>query len=81
MAWVETVPEDEARGTLAEQYAASRRRDGRLAAIVRAMSQSPAALADLMRLHATVAHGPSGLSRAEREMVALVVSRANRCRY
>ena len=45
------------------------------------MSQAPAALEELMRLYTTVGHGPSGLTRAEREMIAVVVSRATRCRY
>ncbi len=81
MPYIDTIPEDDATGTLARQYAASRTRDRRVAGIVRLMSQNPDALADLMRLHATVAMGPSGLSRAQREMIALVVSRANGCLY
>jgi alkylhydroperoxidase family enzyme len=81
MTYIETVTESGAEGTLARQYAASRHRDGRVAGIVSAMSQNPEALDDLMRLYTTVSRGPSGLTRAEREMIAVVVSRAHRCRY
>jgi len=81
MTYVETIPEELAVGKLARQYAASRRRDRRVAGIVRAMSQNPDALDDMMRLYDTIAYAPSGLSRAQREMIALVVSRVNRCRY
>ena len=38
-------------------------------------------LADLMRLYKRIAYGPSPLSRAQREMIAVVVSKANGCRY
>ena len=81
MPYIDTIPEDEATGTLARQYAASRTRDRRVAGIVQAMSLNPEALADLMRLHSTVATGTPGLTRAQREMIALVVSRANGCLY
>lgn len=81
MPYIETVAEEDADGALARQYEASRKRDGRVAGIVSAMSRNPEALADLMRLYATVARAPSGLTRAEREMIAVVASRATRCRY
>ena len=36
---------------------------------------------DIMELYIKVMHGPSGLTRTEREMVATIVSRTNRCHY
>ncbi len=81
MPYIETIPEDDAEGRLAKQYELSRRRDRRVAGIVRVMSRTPRALDDLMRLYTTVAYGPSRLTRAQREMVAVVVSKANGCRY
>ena len=63
MTYIETVAEEESEGLLARQYAASRRRDGRVASIVSAMSQNPEALDDLMRLYTTVSRGPSGLTQ------------------
>lgn len=81
MAYIDPVPEAEASGKLARQYALSRSRDRRIANIVRVMSRNPDALDDLMRLYATIARGASRITRAEREMIAVVVSRANGCRY
>lgn len=81
MAYVETVPVEQAEGKLRRQYDLSMRRDRRVANIIQVMSLNPEALQDLMRLYGTVAHGPSRLSRAQREMLAMVVSRANGCKY
>jgi alkylhydroperoxidase family enzyme len=44
-------------------------------------SLNPAALAASMQLYLASMHGPSGLSRADREMLATVVSWANHCFY
>lgn len=81
MPYISTVGPESATGKLARQYEASSRRDRRVAGIIQVMSQNPDALDDLMRLYARIAYGPSGLSRAQREMVAIVVSRVNECRY
>ena len=45
------------------------------------MSQSPGALRESMRMYTTIMFGPSDLSRAQREMIATVVSRSNQCHY
>ena len=42
---------------------------------------SPAALKDSIRLYATLMFGESPLSRAQREMIAVVTSQANECHY
>jgi alkylhydroperoxidase family enzyme len=44
-------------------------------------SLNPATLTASMQMYRTTMFGPSGLSRAEREMLATVVSWANRCFY
>ena len=81
MAYIETIPPEDADGVLKEVYDLGIRRDGRVAAILRVMSQHGEALSDLMRLYMTIAYGPSGLSRAQREMIAVAVSKANGCHY
>jgi uncharacterized peroxidase-related enzyme len=73
--------EDEATGLLAEEYAAARARAGKVYNIVKAMSLSPETLRASMGLYRQIMFGPSELSRAERELVATVVSRANDCHY
>jgi alkylhydroperoxidase family enzyme len=45
------------------------------------MSPNPRILASSMDLYATVMFGPSELSRRRRELLAVVVSRANDCHY
>lgn len=81
MAWIRTVPPDDARGRLAQLYAAAVARAGRVFQIVRAMSLSPPALEASMDLYRRLMHGPSSLSRRQREMLAVVTSRANDCHY
>lgn len=81
MAWIRKVPESEARGPLAESYAAARKRAGRVYEIVQAMSLSPRILDASMRLYLEILRGPSGLTRAQRELLAVVVSRVNLCHY
>ncbi len=80
-AWIRTLPPEQARGQLAAEYAAATRRAGRVFHIVRAMSPNPRTLAAAMQLYGTVMLGPSELSRRQREMLAVVVSRANDCHY
>ena len=81
MSWIRLVSIEEARGKLAELYAAAIQRAGKLFHIVRAMSPSPHALESSMGLYRTLMFGPSELSRAEREFLAVVTSRSNRCHY
>ena len=57
------------------------RRAGRIWNIVAVQSQNPGALRDSMRLYSTLMFGASPLSRAQREMIAVVTSRANDCFY
>jgi alkylhydroperoxidase family enzyme len=44
-------------------------------------SLNPAAMRAHVALYRTIMYGPSGLSRAEREAVAVYVSAANDCHY
>jgi uncharacterized peroxidase-related enzyme len=81
MAYIETVPDAEADGALRRVYEASRKRDRRVAEVIRVLSQNPPALERFMALYGTIAYGPSGLSRAQREMIAIVVSKTNGCHY
>ena len=81
MAWIHTVPDGEAEGRLAKSYEAAVSRAGKVFGIVRAMSLAPATLDATMGLYRTVMFGPSVLSRRQREMLAVVTSRANDCHY
>lgn len=81
-AWIETVSESDADGPLAELYDRIRdKKTGRVDHILKIHSLNPQSLADHLSLYRNVMHAKCGLSRAEREMVAVVVSDINACHY
>lgn len=81
MAWIKTIHPDDADGPVKRLYGEAVERSGKVWNIVRLMSLAPEQLEASMAFYRTIMFGPSELSRAEREMVATVVSSANRCRY
>ena len=56
-------------------------RAGRVFGIVRTMSLAPRVLKASMGLYRAIMFAEAGLSRRQREMIAVVVSRANDCHY
>ena len=81
MGHVHPIPPEDAEGLLAEEYRAALRRAGRIWGIVAIQSHNPPALRDSIRLYQTLMFGESPLSRAQREAIAVVTSRANGCDY
>jgi alkylhydroperoxidase family enzyme len=82
MAWIRAVDAAEARGLLKIIYDAAARRAGKVFGILRIQSLRPRVLHASTRLYLELMHSRSGaLSRARREMIATVVSRANACDY
>ncbi|HVS18956.1 MAG TPA: carboxymuconolactone decarboxylase family protein [Planctomycetota bacterium] len=81
MAWIRSVAPGEAVGRLKTLYDAAVARAGRVFGIVRVMSPNPAVLEASMGLYRAAMFGPSPLTRRQRELLAVVVSRANRCEY
>ena len=81
MAWIRTVPEGEATGPLKAVYDEAVKRAGRIFNILKVMSLSPASLRASMGLYMAAMFHPSPLTRAQREMVATVVSATNHCHY
>ncbi len=80
MAWIEWVEEEEAAGRLHELYESVRSRHG-VDHILKIHSLNPESLHYHYDLYAHLMRGRSNLSRAEREMIAVVVSTANKCFY
>jgi uncharacterized peroxidase-related enzyme len=72
---------DEATGPLRAEYDAAIGRAGKVFNIVKAMSLRPGVLRESMRLYREIMFGESGLTRQERELIAVVVSRENDCHY
>ncbi len=81
MAWIRTVSDDEAEGPLAQFYAQARERAGRVFNVVRVQSLNFRSMRAGIALYHETAIAESPLSRALREMIATVVSRANNCHY
>jgi uncharacterized peroxidase-related enzyme len=75
------IDEDEATGEVAEHYAAAQERAGKVFNIVKAMSLRGGVLSASIGLYREIMFGPSPLTRAERELLAVVVSAANDCYY
>lgn len=81
MSWIEETDETEAGGKLAEIYAELIEKRGKVANILKVHSLNPNAMANHMDLYMTLMFGKSGLRRAEREAIAVVVSATNECPY
>jgi alkylhydroperoxidase family enzyme len=81
VAHLRLIDEGDATGPLKDQYEAATGRAGRVFNIVKSMSLNPRVLGASMDLYRVIMFGPSELSRVERELLAVVVSRANDCHY
>jgi uncharacterized peroxidase-related enzyme len=75
------IEEGEATGALKAEYDAAIARAGKVFNIVKAMSLNVDTLRASMNLYRAVMFGRSDLSRAERELLAVVVSCTNDCHY
>lgn len=82
IAWIETVPEADATGELKRAYQrAGDPNSGAVDHIMKIHSLHPDSLIDHLHLYKTLMHGDSPLTRAQREMIGVVVSAINRCEY
>ncbi|HIA24134.1 MAG TPA: hypothetical protein EYN76_07105, partial [Candidatus Marinimicrobia bacterium] len=81
LAYIDTIDIEESEGIVKQEYEKGIRRSGRVFNILKIMSRSPAALKEAMRMYLAIMYGQSELSRAQREMLATVVSRINHCYY
>lgn len=82
MAWIKTIPPAEAEGLLKRLYDAAVERAGKVFQIVRLQSPRPKVLRASIQLYTQVMlDDDSGLTRAQRELIATVVSRRNECFY
>lgn len=82
MAWIQTVAPADSTGLLRRLYDAAIVRAGKVWNVVRLQSLRPETLEASTALYLEVMKSPrSPLSRAQREMIATAVSRANACHY
>ncbi len=81
MAWIEVIPEAEAQGELKALYSRLIEPWGGVDNIMKIHSLNPASLEGHLRLYEALMRGESDLTRVQREMIGVVVSALNRCRY
>jgi len=81
MPYISVIPPETASGALRDEYELALRRAGYVAHILQLQSLNPAVLHAGVQLYTALMHGPSALSRAQRELIATVVSRTNDCFY
>ncbi len=82
MAWIREVDEDVAEEPLRGVYGRVQHAPGRVANVLKVQSLRPEALEAHVALYRELMFGRgSSLTRRAREMIAVVVSAANRCHY
>lgn len=81
MSWIREHAEDTEDAVVGPLFERLRAERGRVSNILKVHSLRPAALEHHLDLYMGLLFGPGGLSRKQREMIAVVVSRANECEY
>lgn len=81
MAIIKTIEYDQATGRLKEIYNDIISKRGKLAEVHKIQSLRPESIVNHMDLYIEIMFSKSELSRAEREMIAVVTSVANNCHY
>jgi len=81
MPYVKPIPYEEASGDLKDTYDKMIATRGNIANVQAVSSLMPNIMRSLVDHVATVMRDDVGITRAEREMVAAVVSATNKCQY
>lgn len=81
MAYIKVIQPSEAEGVLKEIYENLVKTRGKIAEVHKIQSLHPESISAHMNLYMEIMFSKSELSRAEREMMAVVVSANNKCTY
>lgn len=81
MAWIKVIKEQEAENLLIEFYQKHTTPAGFVDNILKIHSLNPPSLGGHYQLYRVLMFGKSDLGRVQREMIAVVVSVANKCHY
>ena len=81
IAWIETVHPEEATGYVKSLYEGFQKQRGWIPNILKSTSIRPDVTRGWVPLFNTLMYGPSGLTRSQKEMIAVVVSAGNQCHY
>jgi alkylhydroperoxidase family enzyme len=79
--YIRQVPVEESTGFLRQLFDEALARAGRVWRIVQVMSVNPRAMDASLKFYGAIMFGRSPLSRVQREMLAVVTSKANDCFY
>lgn len=81
MSWINEIEPEQAEGELKAMYGQLEKSRGKVSNILKVHSLRPASMQNHLTLYMDLMFAPGGLSRRQREMIAVVVSRENRCDY
>jgi uncharacterized peroxidase-related enzyme len=81
MAWIDTINERDANGSLKDQYAKLKDSRSGVDNILKIHSLNPESLDAHVQLYKTIMYGKSPIRRVNREMIAVLVSSINQCHY
>jgi uncharacterized peroxidase-related enzyme len=81
MSWIAVIPPEQSQGELRQVYTRLQGKRGKVANILQVHSLRPHALDRHVDLYMDIMFAPGGLSRRQREMIAVAVSQANGCAY
>jgi len=81
MPFIKVIEESEAEGELKTIYNDLITKRGKIAEVHKIQSLNPQSIVNHIDLYMTVMFGKSPLKRVQREMMAVVVSKANNCEY
>ncbi len=81
MSYIKTIDEDKATGKLKEVYESIAGKGRKIAHILKVQSLNPKAMELHYQFYRSIMFGKSNLTRAQREMIATVVSVENKCHY
>ncbi|MDA3812737.1 MAG: carboxymuconolactone decarboxylase family protein [Candidatus Cloacimonetes bacterium] len=81
MSYIKMIEENRATGKLKEVYESISGKGRKMAHILKVQSLNPEALKSHYQFYRSIMFGKSHLTRAQREMIATVVSVENKCHY
>ncbi|WP_420317526.1 peroxidase-related enzyme [Ekhidna sp.] len=81
MPYIDVIQPELAEGTLKEIYDGLVKSRGKIAEVHKIQSLNPESITNHMDLYMTIMFGKSPLRRVHREMMAVIVSIANKCEY
>ena len=81
MSWINEIEPEQAEGELKALYGLVENSRRKVSNVMKVHSLRPASMQNHLTLYMDLMFAPGGLSRRQREMIAVVVSRENRCDY